>query len=74
MDPDQQPEPDGVPGSLVALMVVCAIVGVSAIAWCFFTTCVGRDALLWLRDWLRRRRAARAQGPGWTPLPQHQQD
>ncbi|ORX65779.1 hypothetical protein DL89DRAFT_95168 [Linderina pennispora] len=66
---------EGLPTSLIILLIVCVFVGFAAILWCFFTTCVGREALLQLRHWLRERRQGRTSGgQGWTPLPIHNQD
>ncbi|KAJ1663839.1 hypothetical protein EV178_004648 [Coemansia sp. RSA 1646] len=68
---------ESVPTSLVVLLVVCVVVGLAAILWCFFTTCVGKDVLLYLRYRSRQRSQQSTQLHGRhseSLLPRYAQD
>ncbi|KAJ2162729.1 Vacuolar fusion protein mon1 [Coemansia sp. RSA 552] len=61
---------EGIPGSLIAMLVIGIIVSLAAIVWCFLTSCVGKEVLLYFR---RRREQRQQERQGWMPLPQHQE-
>ncbi|KAJ2793755.1 hypothetical protein H4R21_005769 [Coemansia helicoidea] len=61
-------------GGVLAFLVFTALVCVAAVAWCFFTTCLGPQVLGWIRHQQQRRRQASRRRGGWTPLPLDQQD